>query len=103
MLNYDNGWEISNKVPKLAARLAQSKKRRSGERRSYMYKTDQTLQNTEKIILVVIKNSFLGSISDLTTQQRLIYICAHTSVFEQPICANGHGHCTASQSPTTGS
>ena len=43
-----------------------------------MYETDQseTLQNTEKIILVVIKNSFLGSISDLTTRQRVIYICA---------------------------
>ena len=40
-----------------------------------MYKTDQALQNTEKIILVVIKNSFLGSIGDLTTRQRLIYIC----------------------------
>lgn len=37
-----------------------------------MYKTEQALQNTEKIILDVIKNSFLGSVSDLTTQQRLI-------------------------------
>lgn len=68
-----------------------------------MYKTEQALQNTEKIISDVIKNSFLGSVSDLTTQRRLIYICAHTSVLEQPICANGHGPCTASQSPITGS
>ena len=66
-------------------------------KKNYFLYLSLTVQIFSGSHFCVVRNVYLKK------QKQELGTKSRTSVFEQPICANGHGPCTASQSPITGS